>query len=515
MNFLKKLNENYFVYAILFFTFIPLNFLPQLFDGVAIDYVYNSDDKSALVNWYKEASRFIHLALVFIIDFLVKYTQLPSEIFFDNITVLFLILFCFEVKKYSKIFFNLEERWCNLSALFAAIIPIWHTLVAFNIGQYVSSFYFLLFGYRYFVSKNKIKVILGLIFIVLSFDVESNLSFVIGLALVSLILKETRKTFNISYFKFTLLLIICLIYYFFVRNIYFPPSGLLENYNTPTFESFSKNIFSIKFVKNIYNYSTFLLPYLLIPLIFILNLAFINDNFFSKIKLKLKNKYKFTYFYDYFLLLILAGFAIAPYLLLGKSPSLFYLSDYFQRHAFLLAPIFGIFFSIMFRDLEKINCLASKANLSLYLIAFVAINLVLLNYGNYRKVESYLYRINLINEFKNYGAIPQGNALFIGKNLPADLRSYELNYIMYKSYNKAGWWTTPYHPIVNKDPKFPPSFIKNDKNYLKLYVSDDYKYECALYIYIKNDMTKLDRFKKFYIFNYKKYYNIDKIVKKC
>ena len=86
---------------------------------------------------------------------------------------------------------------------------------------------------------------------------------------------------------------------------------------------------------------------------------------------------------------------------------------------------------------------------------------------------------------------------------------------MYKSYNKAGWWAIPYHPIVNKDPKFPPSFIINDKNYLKLYVSDDYKYECALYIYIKNDMTKLDRFKKFYIFNYKKYYNIDKIVKKC
>ena len=40
-------------------------------------------------------------------------------------------------------------------------------------------------------------------------------------------------------------------------------------------------------------------------------------------------------------------------------------------------------------------------------------------------------------------------------------------------------------------------------------------HECNIYINLKNDLRKIDRIKKLYIFNYKKHYNIDQIVKKC
>ena len=46
-------------------------------------------------------------------------------------------------------------------------------------------------------------------------------------------------------------------------------------------------------------------------------------------------------------------------------------------------------------------------------------------------------------------------------------------------------------------------------------ISNEYKYECNTYIYIKNDLKKYERLKKFYIFNYEKNYNIDKVIKKC
>ena len=96
-------------------------------------------------------------------------------------------------------------------------------------------------------------------------------------------------------------------------------------------------------------------------------------------------------------------------LLVNKSSSIFYLADYYQRHAFLLAPISGIFFAIMFRDMAKINIFRNKVNLNLYLIIFIFINLILLNYGNLRKTESYHFRKNLINELKAYGPIPKGD----------------------------------------------------------------------------------------------------------
>ena len=155
MYYLKKLNENYYIYIILIFIFIPLNFIPQLFGGVMFDYSYEIGDISGLEKWHKEISRYLYLLFVYLVDFLVKYTSLPAEIFIDNLVIIFLILFCIEVKKYSKILFGLENKWCNLAALFTAIFPIWHILVSIDTSLYLIGFYFLLFGYRNFIAKKK------------------------------------------------------------------------------------------------------------------------------------------------------------------------------------------------------------------------------------------------------------------------------------------------------------------------------------------------------------------------
>ena len=61
-------------------------------------------------------------------------------------------------------------------------------------------------------------------------------------------------------------------------------------------------------------------------------------------------------------------------------------------------------------------------------------NLILLNYGNLRKIESYLFRNNLTNELKSYGPIPKGIVEFVFKNTPADLRSVEVSYLFYNAY---------------------------------------------------------------------------------
>ena len=185
MHYFKKINDNYYIYAILIFVFLPLNYLPQLFDGVSFSYIYEIGDFSPLKLWYTENRKPTHLLILYIIDFFVKHTFLPAEIFFDGVAVIFLILLCFEVKQYSKFLFGLENKWCNLAALFTAIFPVWHTLVAMNINLYVFSIYFLFFGYRNFISQNIIKIFIGLLSIIISFNLESNLSFVIGVGVCS------------------------------------------------------------------------------------------------------------------------------------------------------------------------------------------------------------------------------------------------------------------------------------------------------------------------------------------
>ena len=509
MYYFKKLNENYFIYFILIFVFFPLNYIPQLFDGVHLDYALETGNLKAVDFWYKDASRYVHFFIVHLVDIFAKNTSIPAEIFLDNIAVLVLILLCIEVKKYSKLLFNLEDRWCNLAGLFTAIFPVWHTLVAFNITQYLISIYFLFFGYRNFIDKRKIKVLIGLFFFIIAFDVESNLSFLVGLAFVHLILNKINKLNDTSSSRFFTIIIICVVYYL-LKNTYLPTSGYWQNYNKLTWEEVNLNLTTSRLFDNIINFSSYLLLFIWMPLLFYLNVLIKNK------KLP-KINHNFKFIINYFLLIILSAFAIFPYLLLNKSSTIFYLADYYQRHAFLLAPVSGIFFTIMFRDMSKINIFNNKINLNLYLIIFIFINLILLNYGNHRKIESFHFRKNFINELKNYGSIPKGDVQIITKNIPADIRPFEVSHMFYKAYNIAGWWGFVTEELQKT---FRPLYghgksIFTDEGYSTINIIDDYLFECKSYIYLKNDLKKIDRFKKLYVIRYKEYYNIDKVLKKC
>ena len=57
--------------------------------------------------------------------------------------------------------------------------------------------------------------------------------------------------------------------------------------------------------------------------------------------------------------------------------------------------------------------------------------------------------------------------------------------------------------------------ILDNKEYSTLNITGDYFYECKSFVYLKNDLNKLNRFKKFYVINYKNYYVFDKIISEC
>ena len=43
----------------------------------------------------------------------------------------------------------------------------------------------------------------------------------------------------------------------------------------------------------------------------------------------------------------------------------------------------------------------------------------------------------------------------------------------------------------------------------------DYVYECSSFIYLKNDLTRIERIKNFYIMNGSNFFNIQKIIYDC
>ena len=509
MHLIKKLNKHYYIYFIITFVFLPLLYLPQLFDGQSFSYIYAKGDFAIIKLWYLEEGKPFLILPFYALYLLNNFTLIPIEILFDIFACLFLILVCIEVKKYSQIFFNLDEKHSNLAALFTSIFPIWHTLASINISMYLFCLFFVLYGYRNFISPRKSKKFVGVLSLLISFSLESNLCFLIGLGYVHLL--STNNKIKISLFHIIFLFLIAIIYYFAQQN-FFKPFDFWSGYNEITLAGLINTFSSYKFLNSIINYSTYLLFFIWIPILFFLLLFLFKKKELQKIKKNLSTSSRSILKNKYTLLISLSAFAAFPYIAVNSHiPKITYLADYYQRHVFLLAPIFGFFFSIMFMDLKKINNLKKKINLNFFLITFIFLNLFLLNYGNFRKVEAFHFSKNLTNELKNYRSLPKGNVNLIGKNFPSDLRHYDINYIMYKAFDSANWWGS----LGSLKNDGPTKNFKKKRDYSIRYIFDGYENNCNIKIYIKNDLDKKNRIKKLYILNYKKYYNIDKILEKC
>ena len=109
---------------------------------------------------------------------------------------------------------------------------------------------------------------------------------------------------------------------------------LFDGYN----QVILKNLDFFALVKNVYNYLTFFVFYLWIPIFYLLILKFKGQN------IKFRSLFEKKDIINYFAILIIFASSIAPYLLTNKSNDLFFFTEYMDRHAFLLASEFWYIF---------------------------------------------------------------------------------------------------------------------------------------------------------------------------
>ena len=491
------LKKNYFIFFILF-SGIPLFFINNVWDGLIFDYGFIKANLSGVETFYKEIGSPFQLVFFYLFFFIKNITYIPHEFLFDLFTVIILILFSFEIKKYSEIIFGLSDRWSNLSAIFAISFPVWHSLVAINVGLYLACFYLVLLGYRLFLSKNFLIQIAGIIVILFSFSIKSNLSFIIGLSLAhNLRLFLNKKSIK----KYSLLFIIFLsTSSYFIDLNFFPPYGHYANYNEVKFE----NLNYLNSIKIIYNYLTFFIFYLWIPVLYFFLLKLKKKN------IKFQNLFEKKIFHDYFAIAIIFATSIVPYVLVERSTDLFFFSEYESRHAFLLALSFGLFFSIL---LKKINDTYNVKKIHfIILIFFILQNLFILGIGYYTKVESAFFRYDFVQKLKKIEEPPGGNVQIINNHMPGYLRSWEVSYYFFKAYGKASWFGSAMPNEKIKENVEVPEWKLNRDDYRTMYILDDYNQRCDVVIKLTNEINKFDRIFKFYILNFEDYYKI-KILK--
>ena len=495
--FIKK---NYFIVFVIFSGF-PLFFLPDgYWDSAVIDYGFVTENFSGIEIWYREASSYFQLFLLYLIFFLQKITDIPHEFLLDIFTIIALILFSYEVKKYSEIVFEFNNKFSNLCAIFIISFPIWHTLVAFNLGLYLICFYLAMLGYRLFVSKDKNIKIIGIIIILFSFSIKSNLAFVIGLCLAH----NLKLFFNgqlVKKYSLFFIIFICTISYF-VNIYFFPPFGILEGYNEVTF----KNLNFFDLIKNVYNFITFFIFYLWIPLFYLLILKFKKKNIIFI------NIFEKKVIDDFLVITIIFITSIAPYLLVNSSTDLFFISDYQGRHAYLMSLSFGLFFTVL---IKKINEIYNNRKIHLFIITlFVLQNLLILSGGYYTKIETAIFKYDFVEKLKKIDEPPGGNIQILGSQISSTFRKAEGNYLFYKAYGKASWWTNFLDQKVKENFKVPEVIVNRD-DYKTKYVFNNYNLRCNTVIQLTNEISQFDRIFKLYVLNFREYFKINVLKTTC
>ena len=463
------------VIFIIFFFHSFLLFINQNWDGVIIDQSFLEKDLSKTKDWYFESSRHFQFYIIKILFYVKLFLNLPNNLIFSLFSIFTIILLSFELVFFFKKNFNPDLEILNFVFLLTAFFPVWQSLTSFNLSTYLFCIFLTMLGYRLLSEKFFLIRILGIILIFSSFSIESNFAFVLGLVICEqLIIFLNNK--KISKKKFGLILGIVLIGYL-ENSILNPPINSYSGYNSLS-SIYDRNIEDILIsLSDLFSFFLFFLP---VPLIFLF-------------LLKLNFKDFLNLFKKIIPVLILIIIVKIPYIIVNRSADIFYFSGFESRHNYLLSVGMVCLIGIILSEIKKNNKILFS-NLK-KLILFQSLILLMLMY--FIKLNYSIINENIANTLKK-NLKPESEYIFLVTKY-LDLRSYEMDHILYKLYKEKKWNSR----IVR------PSELNNIAKEIK----DNNK--CVTIYKIENELSTKDILLKLYIFNQKKYFNLIKKNPEC
>lgn len=531
-NYLKVLTP---ILVAIIFVFLPLYYLPDSWDGIINQFAFDIQNLEGLIPTYLQSGWYIEYLIIHLIYNLSLISHISANNLGDFFVLLVILGISFETFKLGKCYFNLENEWALVAALLVIVFPAWSASISSILYVYIFCVWLVLLGYRLFLSKNLLIKFIGILIIISSFQLNSNFSFIIGLALIDLIILGNfqNSEFKNKLYNLIFIIILSIIFWVILRN-FLPHYGSYEQYNAKLMFS---DIHDLKSLLNFFVLTGFdLLRYFS----YILGIAWIYIFIFPFIILFLNNKNEnlsikqgelISLSRPIIAILILSLFATFPYLVLGKSSSIFNWWQWNQRHALLLGPVAALFYASISRLLYVL--IGKPRNIYIKYIPSVAVGLifcVFLSTMYYHKFERIKFDEQLISELKKIPKPKPGNVRIVANNIPLPWhRSYESNYLMYKAYGTTEWWTQiqpgteSKEKFISSEKRFIPSkyIVENDNNkeliqYRLMYVAKDFKDNlCSTTIILEDGLPILERIKNFYILDKSKYYKIQSFKSDC
>ena len=350
----------------------------DMWDGVIVDYSSKINLYIGLKSWFIESNWLFQYPYSVILIELSNFFNIS----YKNLNAIYVfVIFCLfinEIYFFLKNILKMDVFFILGALILISFFPNWGDLLSS-----ITSFHFtcLLLGIvsirLLHNSNNVIYKAISLIFLLISFSLQSLLLFLVVFSLLfdfdNCFKKNIQKPHLENFYKTIYVLLIAIIY-FFCLKLFHPPHNNFDNYNSFIQLDFIglKNL-----IINFIYYLTYLLPLFLILIFF----YFYN---FNALNLILKNK-SFLIWLMLLFILFLSG--AIPYLLVGKYSYIWGIWDWNSRQSFLITfPVCSItaFFlnNIYFVSKKRINLeiILSFLFISLFLLFFF-------NFRNFLEIE--------------------------------------------------------------------------------------------------------------------------------
>ena len=469
-----------------------LIFLPNydFWDGRIISHAFAIDDISGVDSWFSSSGWLIQLLLIKFV-FYIQSNFFISGIFLIKLISFFsLVGLVNESTKIGLKIYKFSEIESRLFGISIAVFPAWSALLSSVTFIYILCTWLVFFGVRLIMhSKSILKRNIGFILTTLSFQLNSNFLFSIGLGLSFYLMnlglnRQVNSSEKESRYKFIGIIVLSFLTYGLVR-VFFTPYGLYEDYNQISI----LNLFKTIFLSDKFGFASY--PIFIFSSIFITSLIYKN-NFLKWSNLKIfKEKIILS---PLFHSLILSIFATFPYLIVGKVTNIFAFSYWSQRHSFLLSFPIALLLIGLGRIINGLKSRSLKNN-KVIIMPTILILFCLLLSGFFTKISRASYEAGIINKLSSQ-PIPPSGILSIETNHKIDplMRFYEVNWLLYQAFNKEFWYSNINKTNLSDKEEINLNLIKSNQTYKRRFIMNDYSASCNTIIKVNGESKIKDTF---------------------
>jgi hypothetical protein len=463
MRFEKFIKATPFVLFFLFVT-VPMLSLPRdMWDGTIIEYASLIDDFSGLKTYFFESTWFLQYPLSLAIIEISQILNMSYKNLNALVVLLFMFIFLRETLFLAEHQIKLSKPASYFALALVATFGTWGVLLSSIMTFHLACMAIGLLSVRTIHTKTLSSTLLGLTALLISLSLQSLSAF---LPVLSYIydLSERSQVRQLWFSKpskqTTLIFGTCIAFYLVIR-LFYPPSGLYENYNNlviGSFEGLAKAAFSSLAL------GTFLIPIFLIVACLSL-LAIVVDN-------KTINPTNEVNSYNpkwvvWLLILFCAG--LFPYAAVGKYTALWAIGDWSSRQAFLLVLPTCLFTALCLQILyDKFSAGLLRTCILTGGAVIFLFHLMLLTIDIEHKSNRQIFVTQLENIMRaNEDRLSPGLLEIVGSNLPTPtFRTYEANFLMYSATGKANWFVRVGN---NEDENFTISCSLKENQNLNIY----------------------------------------------